>query len=106
MGSIQESPVCEHVVVHDFDPPSHLRPGIYGWENTSETGYQIDETPSGTKRPLRVIVVGAGAAGVNFAKFAQDRLENVELTIYDKNVDVGGTWVENVYPYVLTELYS
>jgi len=50
--------------------------------------------------------VGAGAAGVNFAKFAQDRLENVELTIYDKNVDVGGTWVENVYPYVLTELYS
>lgn len=83
---------------HDFDPPSRIRPNLYGWVNTSDAGYQIDETPSGVKRPLRVIAVGAGAAGVNFAKFAHDYLEKVELTIYDKNYEVGGTWVENVYP--------
>lgn len=83
---------------HDFDPPSNLRPSLYGWVNTSETGYQIDEIPSGVKKPLRVIVVGAGASGISFAKFAKDRLENVDVTIYDKNEDVGGTWIENVYP--------
>ncbi|KAK6368219.1 hypothetical protein LTS17_009960 [Exophiala oligosperma] len=91
---------------HDFDPPSNLRPSLYGWVNTSETGYQIDEIPSGVKKPLRVIVVGAGASGISFAKFAKDRLENVDVTIYDKNEDVGGTWIENVYPGVACDIPS
>lgn len=98
MGSIQESSVSDCAPPFDFDPPSKERPRCYGWKNTSDIGYQIDETPSGVKRPLRVIAVGAGAAGINFAKFAHDRLQNVELTIYDKNHEVGGTWIENVYP--------
>ncbi|KAL6242210.1 hypothetical protein RBB50_010758 [Rhinocladiella similis] len=99
MGSIQGSSMSDSTPPHDFDPPSRIRPNLYGWVNTSDAGYQIDETPSGVKRPLRVIAVGAGAAGVNFAKFAHDYLEKVELTIYDKNYEVGGTWVENVYPF-------
>lgn len=98
MGSIQEDLVPDSAPPFDFDPPSKERPGCYGWKNTSDTGYQIDETPSGVKKPLRVIAVGAGAAGINFAKFAHDRLRNVEVTIYDKNHEVGGTWIENVYP--------
>ncbi|KEF56739.1 uncharacterized protein A1O9_06929 [Exophiala aquamarina CBS 119918] len=98
MGSIQESAGREPTPPYDFDPPSKERPAIYGWENTSSSGYKIDEVPSGLKRPLRVVVVGAGAAGINFAKFAQDRLENVNLTVYDRNKEVGGTWTENVYP--------
>jgi len=100
MGSIQQPSISNPAIIYDFDPPSKDRAALYGWDNTSPSGYSIDETPSGLKRPLRVIAVGAGAAGINFAKFAQDRLENIELTIYDKNYEVGGTWVENVYPLV------
>jgi len=91
MGSTTEIPF-------DFDPPSKERPAIYGWQNSNEAGYTINEMPSGIKRPLRIIAVGAGAAGINFAKFADDYFENVELTIYDKNDEVGGTWCENRYP--------
>lgn len=91
MGSIAELPI-------DVDPPAWQRPSIYGWENSNEDGYTINEEPSGTKRPLRVIAIGAGAAGIAFAKFAEERTENVQLTIYEKNADIGGTWFENKYP--------
>ncbi|KAK3367748.1 flavin-binding monooxygenase [Podospora didyma] len=48
-------------------------------------------------RPIRVIVVGAGISGIAFAYKAQF-LENVEFVIYEKNADVGGTWLESRYP--------
>jgi hypothetical protein len=82
--------------------PLHERPVVYNWKTTNEAGYTIDETPSGTGRPLRVICVGAGASGINLAKFVQDRLKDVHLKIYEKNDDVGGTWLENRYPYVFS----
>ncbi|KAK5274800.1 hypothetical protein LTR99_004490 [Exophiala xenobiotica] len=69
-----------------------------GWMTTNARGYTIKEEPYGTKRKLRVIHIGAGASGITFAKFLEERLENVELQIYEKNADVGGTWLENRYP--------
>ncbi|KAK7990699.1 hypothetical protein PG990_014979 [Apiospora arundinis] len=49
-------------------------------------------------RPLRIIVVGAGISGIQFVKDATHRLKNVTITVYDKNDDIGGTWLENRYP--------
>lgn len=50
-------------------------------------------------RPLiKVICVGAGIAGILTAIRLPQRVPNVELTIYEKNNDVGGTWLENSYP--------
>lgn len=46
---------------------------------------------------MKMICVGAGASGISLAKFARD-LKNVDLVIYEKNADVGGTWMENRYP--------
>lgn len=47
-------------------------------------------------RPFRVGIVGAGMSGI----LAAHRLQQagVEFTIYEKNADVGGTWLENTYP--------
>jgi hypothetical protein len=70
----------------------------YGWLNTDGEGYTIDESPSGTYRPVKIICLGAGASGIAMAKLVQDQMENVELKIYDKNADVAGTWLENRYP--------
>ncbi|KAF9006158.1 hypothetical protein BDQ17DRAFT_1389720 [Cyathus striatus] len=47
---------------------------------------------------MKIICVGAGASGLVFAYKLQRSFERFELTIYDKNVDVGGTWLENRYP--------
>lgn len=48
-----------------------------------------------------MILAGAGASGIDFLHFARKELEaplGVELVCYEKNRDVGGTWLENRYP--------
>lgn len=66
-----------------------------GWLVQDASGYRINEDPYDTRRKLRVVHIGAGASGITFAKFAEDRLKNVDVQIYEKNKDVGGTWLEN-----------
>ncbi|GIZ39954.1 hypothetical protein CKM354_000331300 [Cercospora kikuchii] len=58
---------------------------------------RIYESPMGTKRPLKVVFVGMGASGINFARQLSRRTTNIELVIYEKNNHVGGTWFENRY---------
>lgn len=78
--------------------------------------YTLPEHPMGSKRELKVIFVGMGASGINFAYQLQQQTELVELQIYEKNVctphlwkrkiacltarqdQLGGTWYENRYP--------
>jgi 4-hydroxyacetophenone monooxygenase len=47
-------------------------------------------------RPFRVVVIGAGMSGIA----AAHRLDQagVEFEVFDKNDNVGGTWLENSYP--------
>ncbi|KAH0432512.1 hypothetical protein CcaCcLH18_06419 [Colletotrichum camelliae] len=59
--------------------------------------YVVTESPLGTARKLRVLMVGAGASGLNLARHMDLHMENFELAIYEKNSDVGGTWFENSY---------
>lgn len=66
-----------------------------GWPIANTDGFRILDQPYGTRRNLRVIHIGGGASGICFSKFAEQRLENVDLQIYEKNRDVGGTWLEN-----------
>ncbi|KAL1969601.1 hypothetical protein VTN77DRAFT_8154 [Rasamsonia byssochlamydoides] len=79
-------------------PDFESLPDKYGWPRENEHGYRIKEQLCGTERPLRVIHAGAGASGICLAKFLPERLKNVSLVCYDKNSDVGGTWLENRYP--------
>ncbi|KAL0258152.1 hypothetical protein SLS55_007324 [Diplodia seriata] len=63
-----------------------------------EHGYRILEQPMGAKRRVKVILMGAGASSLNFFKKAEEELENVDLVCYEKNHDIGGTWLVNRYP--------
>ena len=47
---------------------------------------------------LRVICVGAGAAGLLVAYKMKKNFTNYELVCYEKNPSVAGTWYENRYP--------
>ncbi|KAK0659414.1 putative sterigmatocystin biosynthesis monooxygenase stcW [Lasiodiplodia hormozganensis] len=63
-----------------------------------EQGYRILEQPMGTKRRIKVVLMGAGASSLNVFKKAEEELENVEIVCYEKNHDIGGTWLVNRYP--------
>lgn len=60
--------------------------------------YKIREEPLGSSKPIRIVVIGAGASGLNMTRTLRLNLVNFELVVYEKNRDVGGTWYENRYP--------
>lgn len=70
-------------------------PELFGWSHTNDRGYSIREEPMGSLKPMRIVVLGAGAGGINFCKTARDKLQNVEVVCYEKSPEVGGTWFEN-----------
>ncbi|KAF9895312.1 hypothetical protein FE257_000216 [Aspergillus nanangensis] len=80
--------------------PAHFNSTANGanGDHKTESTYHIRESPMGTKRPLKVIFMGMGAAGINFTHSMLQQTQNIDLTIYEKNEDIGGTWLENRYP--------
>ena len=58
----------------------------------------VEERSVDAKRPLRVICVGAGISGILTSIRFPQRIPNLDLQIYEKNPDIGGTWFENKYP--------
>lgn len=59
--------------------------------------YQIPDVILGAPsvRKIRILSVGAGISGILNAYLIQKELENIEHVIYEKNPDIGGTWLEN-----------
>ncbi|KAJ5887739.1 hypothetical protein N7495_007780 [Penicillium taxi] len=49
-------------------------------------------------RPLRIVVIGAGISGILACIRFTQRIPNVDIVLYEKNPDIGGTWFENKYP--------
>ncbi|KAK0123760.1 hypothetical protein ONS95_008766 [Cadophora gregata] len=87
----------------------------------TQNGYYIPEVPQGGVRKhastfelenhpidapskIRVAVIGAGLAGITAGILLPVKVPGIELTIFDKNADVGGTWYENVYPGVRCDI--
>ncbi|KAI2730638.1 hypothetical protein CBS147332_2490 [Penicillium roqueforti] len=59
----------------------------------------MDLVPSAfVARPLKIVVIGAGISGIQFAHDTSISLSGVDLEIYDRNPSLGGTWYENRYP--------
>ncbi|OAL46300.1 FAD/NAD(P)-binding domain-containing protein [Pyrenochaeta sp. DS3sAY3a] len=65
-----------------------------------DPNYTITEKPIGTRRPIRVACMGAGYSGLMMAIVFSQKMQdkNAELVIYERNEDLGGTWLENRYP--------
>lgn len=60
--------------------------------------YKVREQPLGSTRHIRIVAIGAGASGLNLIRTLRLNLSDYEITVYEKNADVGGTWLENRYP--------
>ena len=78
--------------------PASDAPHENNWYNQDFDGYRVTEQPLHTKRQLRVVVVGAGAAGLQIAYKAERILENIDLQLYEKTSHIGGCWLNNRYP--------
>lgn len=68
-------------------------------DNSSRPPFQLGDFPIDAARPFKVIVVGAGFSGIAAGIRFLQHIPNLQLTIYDKNEGVGGTWWSNRYPY-------
>ncbi|KAJ5048596.1 hypothetical protein NUH16_007101 [Penicillium rubens] len=65
------------------------------------------EQPVYARRKLKIICIGAGYSGLTLAHKIDHELklgDFVELKIYEKNPEVGGTWFENTYPGVACDI--
>lgn len=69
----------------------------------------VAEAPLFKPRKLRVVCIGAGYSGLMLAyklKYEMPMEDFIDLAIYEKNADVGGTWLENRYPGVACDVRS
>jgi 4-hydroxyacetophenone monooxygenase len=82
------------------DIPSHYAPFLMdelglGGVDTKTPHWEAPKLKAAAAK-LRVIVVGAGMSGLLTAIRLQQA--GVAFTVIEKDADVGGTWLENVYP--------
>jgi len=64
------------------------------------TDFKIREHPVDHHRELKVAVIGGGLSGITAGILLPKKVPNIDLTIIEKNGDLGGTWLENSYPGV------
>ncbi|KAK6382936.1 hypothetical protein LTS17_003606 [Exophiala oligosperma] len=73
--------------------------------NESQTDWSTPSQKSiDDDRPIKVICIGAGISGMLTAIRFPQKIKNLELVIYDKSDDIGGTWHENRYPGVACDI--
>lgn len=54
--------------------------------------FEIEEHPIDEVRQIKVGVIGAGLSGITAGVLLPAKVPGLDLRIYDKNADVGGTW--------------
>ncbi|KAE8383907.1 hypothetical protein BDV26DRAFT_299342 [Aspergillus bertholletiae] len=66
----------------------------------STMAYKWLNLPLGTHRPIRVVCIGTGYSGMMMSIIAKEKMEahEVDFHVYEKNKDLGGTWLVNRYP--------
>ncbi|TVY38734.1 putative sterigmatocystin biosynthesis monooxygenase [Lachnellula subtilissima] len=89
----------EKVMDNQHLSPNHLPvtpPESISKEQQEE--YTVLEEPNRVGKKIKVITIGAGASALNFAHDIDTNRLDIDLTIYEKNPEIGGTWYENRYP--------
>ncbi|KAL1866252.1 hypothetical protein Plec18167_009092, partial [Paecilomyces lecythidis] len=72
----------------------------------------ISNEPMFTPRKLRVVCIGSGYSGLVLShkyNYVGNYKDYIDFVIYEKNHDIGGTWLENRYPGIacdVSTLYS
>lgn len=73
-----------------------------GHQSPTSASKLISDRAIDAPRPLKVIYIGAGVSGIIAAIQFLKAVPSLDLVIYEKNPEIGGTWYEN--RYLLTHL--
>ncbi|KEF58923.1 uncharacterized protein A1O9_03766 [Exophiala aquamarina CBS 119918] len=65
--------------------------------DSAKSAYTIPDVALGQRRRVKVIFIGFGLTGIDFAYKAKTH-PDLDFQIYEKNPAAGGTWFENTYP--------
>ncbi|KAI0293370.1 FAD/NAD-binding domain-containing protein [Multifurca ochricompacta] len=68
--------------------------------STTEPDFSVDEYP----RRIRVVCIGAGYSGIVAGIRFTQKVPNLDLTIYEKEHGIGGTWYVNKYPGIACDI--
>ncbi|KAK4048940.1 hypothetical protein OIV83_004496 [Microbotryomycetes sp. JL201] len=72
---------------------------VHGSATNGTSSFKVEDFPiDSAHRKMKVAMIGAGFSGIMAGIRIPQRLRNCDLTIFEKNKDVGGTWFENHYP--------
>ncbi len=97
--TVQELTRGEHGIMREkASTPEVLQTVPVSVQDHSPTPFKLLQQWHSQPRKLRIIHVGAGATGLCAAFKMERQLTNYELVCYDKNSEVGGTWLQNRYP--------
>ncbi|CZR60612.1 related to monooxigenase [Phialocephala subalpina] len=66
----------------------------------------LEEHPIDAAPRIKVIVVGAGIAGINAAILLPVKVPGIDLVIYERESDIGGVWHQCTYPGVRCDVPS
>ncbi|KAL6407340.1 flavin-binding monooxygenase [Ilyonectria robusta] len=80
--------------------PDDAPGGKYGYRLGHSRGdYEIpDVILNSYARQIKVVSIGSGISGILMSYLIQKFGENIDHVVYEKNGDIGGTWLENRYP--------
>lgn len=70
------------------------------------SSFNIQERAIDEGRRLRVVIIGAGVSGIGLYIRLRQYVPTAQITIFEKNAAVGGTWFENRYPGVACDIPS
>lgn len=73
----------------------HKDPSVAPGALPTSTGFQMLDQWHSQPRNIRIIHIGAGATGICAAYKMERQLDNYELVCYEKNKEIGGTWLES-----------
>lgn len=60
--------------------------------------FEFLDRPTDDVPKIKVLCIGAGISGILSAIRLPQRVDNLELSIYEKSAHLGGTWYDNRYP--------
>ncbi|KAI9708230.1 MAG: hypothetical protein M1820_004184 [Bogoriella megaspora] len=86
--------------MHTREAPGFSPGGQFIYGPPGSSGYSVPDIVYGdpNNRKIRVLTIGAGVSGILMAYKIQKEMRNVDHVIYEKNAEIGGTWLENRYP--------
>ncbi|KAL4250051.1 FAD-binding Monooxygenase Superfamily protein [Abortiporus biennis] len=84
------------LTLNTHNPPSTRHDETEG--DAPSVGFELGHIPIDDYRPMKVVVIGTGFSGITAGIRFRQHIEKLDLTIYEKNAGIGGTWYTNKYP--------